>query len=341
MTKLDMTRPFIEGIVSRAITRLQSDPDRGLRNLIEMGLRQSRGRFQHRFFDIARQMLNDEENAYYVIARNTINSVHPDILTRFGMNLGYNSLTTGAKTIRALEEKLRFNIPWIINIHYAGKDAALNSKDVYGIVQGGKKMGIYSFALFGTATSLRDIDPIIQANHDCAFLVCIVPDTTSPQSLEWVTRRHNVLVSLSLDDEGLHDTYRMLTDAKALCCVHASYNDDFVTDTWGEVLAEKLRPYSSALVLLFTEKGCSEAAQKAMYMYITEEREKKRYPFAIIDYYQDLLAIDTVISNQPCFMAIGSDGQIYTSEQINGTGMYITPADFESTLYRVMPPVCS
>lgn len=52
MTK-NMSRLLVETVVRNALKSIRNDPERGVRNLIDMALQFSEGRFQKNFFTIA------------------------------------------------------------------------------------------------------------------------------------------------------------------------------------------------------------------------------------------------------------------------------------------------
>ena len=106
-----MSRILIETTVRQTLKGLQDDPKRSIRNVVDMALHFSDGRFQSRFFRTAQTMLEHEDSAYYALVEDAANHIDPEHLVTFGMNLGYNSCTWGAQRIRTNEAQLGFNIP--------------------------------------------------------------------------------------------------------------------------------------------------------------------------------------------------------------------------------------
>ena len=60
-----LTRSLVETIVRNKLSDLEKNPERTTRNLIDMALHFSKGRFQKNFFNIAQTMLQDENSPYY------------------------------------------------------------------------------------------------------------------------------------------------------------------------------------------------------------------------------------------------------------------------------------
>ena len=112
----DINRILIETAVKRALRDMDEAPERAARNLVDLGMNFSGGRFQKRFLGTAREMLRNEDSAYYQVIRDIITHVDREILLDFGINLGYNSCTKGAEAIRSLEAQKGFNIPWSLSL---------------------------------------------------------------------------------------------------------------------------------------------------------------------------------------------------------------------------------
>ena len=114
--KKDMKRVLVEATVRRTLKNIQESPHRATRNLVDLGLQFSSGRFQTRFLTQAQKLLQNPKSAYYDLVKNIVTTVDHDIITTFGVNLGYNSCTKGAQRIREIEAEKGFNIPWALNL---------------------------------------------------------------------------------------------------------------------------------------------------------------------------------------------------------------------------------
>ena len=103
--KNSMSRILIETVVKKTIKELKQDPERSIRNLVDMALHFSDGRFQKHFFEIAQKMLQNESSSYYALLQDFLSYADEEHLLCFGMSLGYNSCTYGAKRIRNYEKQ--------------------------------------------------------------------------------------------------------------------------------------------------------------------------------------------------------------------------------------------
>lgn len=119
-----MPRLFAETVVKNALKSIIESPERGIRNLIDFALQLSDGRFQKDFFMVAQTMLQNENSAYYDLIRDVVTYVDTEKLYTFGINVGYNSCTVGAKRIREKKRSWGF----IFHGRYCFKSIRKNSR---------------------------------------------------------------------------------------------------------------------------------------------------------------------------------------------------------------------
>ena len=100
----NISRILVEMAVKTALKNIKDSPERGIRNLLDMALQCTEGKFQHEFFSTAQSMLQNENSAYYELVRDIVMHTDTNRLFTFGMNLGYNACTVGAQRIRENEK---------------------------------------------------------------------------------------------------------------------------------------------------------------------------------------------------------------------------------------------
>lgn len=88
-----VSRILIETTVRQTLKGIQEDPERSIRNLVDMALQFSEGRFQNRFFETAHTLLENEKSAYYGLIYDAVSHIETEHIVRLGMNIGYNSCT--------------------------------------------------------------------------------------------------------------------------------------------------------------------------------------------------------------------------------------------------------
>lgn len=89
--KKDMTGVLVESSIRRTLKSIQESPERATRNLIDLGLEFSNGRFQTRLFKQAQTMLQNQKSAYYDFVKNIVRetvSCHGNICLAIGYTKG-------------------------------------------------------------------------------------------------------------------------------------------------------------------------------------------------------------------------------------------------------------
>ncbi|MCC8162196.1 MAG: hypothetical protein LIO86_03255 [Lachnospiraceae bacterium] len=165
-----MSRILIETIVRRTLKDLKDSPERSVRNLVDMALNSSEGRFQRSFFTVAETMLKNEKSAYYDVIKDVVANVETERILQFGMNLGYNSCTEGAEKIRKKEAACGFNIPWTISLNIDMEKVTENPESYDTVLSQGKKLGVYTWMLHAHGL-LQEVLPLMRRHTDCAFVL--------------------------------------------------------------------------------------------------------------------------------------------------------------------------
>ncbi|MBQ8401413.1 MAG: hypothetical protein IJX14_05735, partial [Clostridia bacterium] len=174
--KNDVRRVLIESMIRRTLDDMKENPGRGTRNLIDLGMNFAKGRFQQQFFHEAQEMLENESSAYYPMVQDIVTHVDNDRLLTFGMNIGYNSCTIGAKTIRQIEAEKRFDVPWALTLETNGWSAG----QLDSVIAQGEVLGIHTWQLFTGESPLRHL-PVISSHENSAFILFMRPQTISRQ----------------------------------------------------------------------------------------------------------------------------------------------------------------
>lgn len=306
--KLDMNRMLVEAAIRRALRGMEADPERSLRNLIDLGLTFSNGRFQRQLLGTARDMLRDQSSAYYGLVRDALQNVDHGRLTTLGLNLGYNACTRGAAAIRGLEAERGYNIPWLLSL---GVDCAALDLGFYGaLMDRGMALGIYTYALFpqGDPTALL---PLIQGHPDCACLLFLPPDQVTEDLLTALGRAKNVLPAVSMEGDFSSACAR-LRAAKfpfALWRRYGAADRSYLLE--GRWLREVL-PAHPLFALLLPEGDCPQEVRNAVYGHLCALRESQDWPVIPLELLRDGLAIDEVISDDGCLLGFAADGTLHT-----------------------------
>ena len=329
----NMNRIMVKTIVKKAIRDIKTDPERTTRNLIDMALNFADSRFQQQFYSTAQRLLANEDSRYYALVKDTITQVNEETLLTFGMNLGYNGLYEGAGKIRKLETTDLYNTPWVISLTITeGKVFDQHHR----AIEQGELLGIHNWHLFSNH-GIHECLMLAQKHPDSAFAIFCHSSEISWSVLDYADEIRNIAVVVSYDNDA-DVVCDMLRVSGILYGLYYTYTDkDIEAIESGELLhdMEQLHPAFSVLLPQFP---CQQNLRKRIYSWVTKARIEQKFQTIIWELYEDMLLVDNVISDDPCWVGFDEYGQLHTEEGIDRTyGLNIFVNDLPVVLKRAFP----
>lgn len=310
----NISRIMIETVVKRYLRDIKDSPERSIRNLVDMALQFSNGRFQQRFFTAAQRMLKNENSGYYALVRDVATHVSQERLLRFGMNLGYNGCTLGARHIREKEAELHCNIPWSITL-CLGDWTSQEKERVSQIVHQGESLGIHTWLLFAQGHMTQAIE-LASEHPDSAFvLFCEAEDLSAPV-LDDLREQEHMMPALRFE-EAAEEACGRLREAEMPYSVYLSYDDGSLESILnGEVLcsAQQLHPMFTALA---PAPDCPQEIRRLVYQAIQRFRNEQLYHTIAWELVEDHLFVDHIISDDSCCAVFDAEGELAGSEGTN------------------------
>lgn len=337
LEKADITKTIVELTVDKVLIDMETDVERSIRNLVDLGQNFSKGRFQKFFFEVAQKMLEDEESPYYLHAKNIISKVNHETLKTFGINLGYNGCTNGAKQIRENEKKYHVKIPWTIAFSMPNSHK-ISEYDIEKIISQGEKLGIYVYLIFCTTSKIQQVVYLLKKFPECAFVIFLEGEFIKTQVIKELYGYHNFMISILAEAKEFIKITDLLTENGFLYAVHSFYNNiKLETIITGEWIKSALKT-SSTFAFLISENSCSLEVKNAVRNYVLGVREKQQYPIFLIEVTSDLSYINQIISEDSHSIGFNSDGQLYTSAgEIEGENNNLLKGSLLEILRKNMP----
>lgn len=311
----ELTRSLIERLVRIKLGDLKQAPERTTRNLVDMALHFSTGRFQKHFFEIAQEMLHNENSAYYELIHHLITHVDTKRLLSFGMNVGYNSFTYGAKLIRKNEASYGFNIPWCITLEINPMVFSDHPEYYHKLFHEGKSLGIYTWNLFCNG-QLSKIFPLLEMNDDCAFLLFCKPEELTEYILSQYSGIHNFMFVVKYNDAKT-DIFSVLKNRHFLYSVFLFYDTEIGSTLCNAELLCYMARTDAVFAFLLPEESCTEEALHNVCLYtekLLQNPTCKTLPF---DFLSDNRRIDSIISDDACCAFFNEDGQLSHRPELN------------------------
>lgn len=341
MEKYKFIHSIIEFAVKNGIRYIADNSKRGVRNLLDLGGYFASGRFQKSFYDIAHEILNNEDSFYYDKIEDLVKNTNLDTLANFGINLGYNSLTYGANIIREVEREFNYRIPWTIVFDFREKSKNhLTKNEMLNVINIGKSYGIYCYIiLMDNNDILLDLCPIIRNNTDCAFSIVVNPKIITDKAILEMSMLTNLCFLIIINDLPEDELINSLNCLRKYKCLYGGcyfYDDkNFLNITLDSTLSNKLISIQANFVMMIRKPTCTEEIGKKIYDYIYQSRFNTFSPAFMIDFYGDLKRVGNIIFEIPKeahFIGIDSVGQISLFDLENKTKYNIRTNSIEEVL---------
>lgn len=310
-----MSRILVTSVVRKALNDMKESPERATRNLVDMALHFSEGRFQQRFFTSAQTMLKNENSGYYGLIRDTMAYVDTERLFTFGMNLGYNSCTVGAQMIRAKEKSLGFNIPWAITLKLDVQTFDAHLPSYHDLIRQGANIGVYTWILFASGNAQAALS-LVQEHPDGTFCLLCEGEDLTPGFLEQVAELRNLMLVVRYE-ESLTDICAQMRELGLLYSVWYEYGiQDTETILNGDLFysTQQLFPIFTALV---SERNCPDSVQRLVHQTMVRARGDQIYRTVPWEMQEDNKLIDSIISDDTCTVTFEPDGSLADSGTLN------------------------
>ncbi|MDD3402850.1 MAG: hypothetical protein PHQ72_05765 [Hespellia sp.] len=328
----DLNKILIESMLKKAVKDIQSSPGRTVRNLIDLGVNFSKGRFQKRFLSVVQEMLQNPESAYYTLFTDITQNVDMDLLMQFGMNLGYNSCTQGAKIIRQIEAEKEFNVPWSLTLGMDSEKLYTDPECYASILQQGVSMGIYTYFLFLPSGDAEKLMPLLEGQPDCAFVIFLRGHQITERFMERAKKSKNVMIAVDKDTE-MPDVCAKLRDHKMLFAIYQRYLDGDVEEVISDHWISEVQQYHPQMALLAAHPSCSDQTRKRVYEHVHAVRESQKQRVLFIDLVGDAWQIDQIISEDAFVVGFDRDGNMSAYDGVRKDAGYNI---FHSTLEEVL-----
>lgn len=306
--KESMSRMLVETVVKRALNSIKESPERGIRNLVDMALQFSEGRFQKNFFAATQTLLQNENSAYYSLVRDAVTYTDMNRLYTFGMNLGYNSCTEGARRIRRNENEMHCRIPWtlFLQINATGFDERL---DMYNtLIQEGERLGIYTW-MIGAMDDPQKALSLAKSHPDSAFCIFCEYEKITAAFLDDAAEIYNIMPVIRYE-ESAADLYANLRKTGMLYSVWYPYGQNDIEIILNGDLFNSTQQLSPIFTVLIPEPFCPENVCRLVYQTVKNARDDQTYRTLIWELPSDNQLIDSIISGDTCSIGFDQNGEL-------------------------------
>lgn len=325
-----VNRIMVNTIVKKAIHDLKTDPERTVRNLVDMALQFADSRFQQQFYSGAQILLANEKSGYYPLVKDTFTQVNEETLLTFGMNVGYNGLYLGSKKIRSA---VQHSIPWTISLSMTeGKLFDQHHK----VIDQGENMGIHTWHLFSNH-GIYECLTLAHHHPDSAFVIICNSNEIGWNVLDYADDIRNIAIMVSFDKDA-DVVCDMLRVSGILYGLHYTYSQENMEYIESGDLMHEMEQLHPAFSVLKPQFSCQNALRNRVYQWIVKARMEQEFKTIPWEMYGDMLLIDSVISEQPHWIGFDEYGQLNTDQGVDHTyGLNIFVNELPDVLKRAFP----
>lgn len=303
-----MSRILVETVVRKTLKDMKEDPERNIRNLVDMAAHFSGGRFQKDFFTAAQSMLKNENSTYYTLLRNILSSADTERLVTFGMNLGYNGCTIGANKIRRNEKQYGCCIPWSITIQTDGAQFSEHYPQYHAAVSEGERLGVYVWMLFAMS-SPQNLLPLIREHSDSAFFLFCEPEDISAAFLDSILDIKNLMLVVRYAETS-EALFAKIRNNGLLYSAYYFYAQKDTAAIINGDLFYGIQQVQPAFTVLLAQSGCLAPIQHVVHQAVEQARNDQRYQTIPWEFYFDNRLIDKIISDDACSVWFDSCGNL-------------------------------
>lgn len=309
----NVSRILIETIVRKTLKDIKESPERSTRNLVDMALHVSKSRFQRNFFQAAQKMLQNEQSPYYALIQNIAMNVDHEKLLTFGINLGYNSCTLGAKKIREIEAREHYNIPWCISLQLDMTSFAQHQQQYQMLIAEGKTLGIHTWLLF-VEDQPQEAMSLVFDHPDCAFFLFCYPQYLTRSFAEQASEANNVMLVVNCEEDIMEECI-MFRQRGLLYSVYAQYGDADVDSITSGAWLDRVESLGGIFTALLPTADCSVGSREAVHAYMESARNEQLYQTLPMEVTRDCSYVDSIISDEECTAIFDAQGQLIAKDQ--------------------------
>lgn len=311
----DITRILVETTLRKTLKDIKDSPKRSIRNLVDLGLNFAKGRFQKPFLETVQKMLENEHSPYYDLISDIVYNVNHERLITFGMNVGYNGCTKGAKKIREIENTEKYNIPWSVSLEIDGNSYLDNENKYFSIIEQGKNLGIYTWLIFSDS-NVKSILSLAKKHTDCAFAFFCDEKDIEDNILDEAEKLYNIMFVIRYN-EDMMNTVSLLREKQMLYSIYIPYTENNVNSITSGDYFEGIEDLHPVFTALLPVRNCKKSVREQAYNYVTESRKNQELQTIMWDIYSDSNFIDGIISDNACAAAFDKAGEFVDFDREN------------------------
>lgn len=307
MNRDDTVRAMVRFALDRALQNMKS-PQRGLRNLVDLGAMFAKSESSRAFLQAAQEILKDKKSPYYDLLQRLLEAVDVRTLSNLCVNLGYNALTRGAREIRAHAQALDTSLPLAMQVEAEpSRKGEGRAATVCGNAQ---RLGVHLFLLDGTEGLPDYLWGITRDMPEAAFIVLIGPDDLATVPLDSLVQQGNCLFVADAQQAGFAAQCDRLRRARLPYAALCTYTEA----TYAHMLTDaQVQPCVDAGcigALYVPTADCPAGVYWAMQTRTAQYRQSPSLPMLVTDFVGDMHTVCQWVIGESRMLRMGAEGAL-------------------------------
>lgn len=317
----EITRLMVEVAVGQGLRELRTQFNRRiLRNAVEHGGRFSHGGFQRMLFQTMQEMLRSDDHPYYALCSRVAQEVDERYLLGYGVNMGFESWTNGAKVIRRLEAEECCNIPWCLTLCLSQGTRTMAFDTACALIDQGMALGVMSYLIEEEAARPDVLRALCDRYSACA-LTAFLPDEEINDALLAALAGTDNLALVAVRRTGAFASAEVMRAYHRLYGLCREYDEPTAEAVMAGGDLYPLGAPDAPVPVFRPSPGCSEAVCQRFNEYLLEKKKHPTQPVFPIELSHDLARVDQVISTDDCALALAVDGTYLVGDRQQPTGL--------------------
>ena len=283
-------RRTIHLAVRKAMEDIKGNPERSIRNLIDLGRMFAKTKNQAWFFDMAKNVFSNPQNPYRALAKRVVLNIDNETVRTVGLNLGHSSLIHGAKRLKRQQGIGGIPLPWVFVL-----DLRQMRADAYGdlnaLIRQSCDLGVFTYVICADREeTVQHVGALARHFKECAFLFKLDADLILDDTLRVLEGLHNAVISVKVDAEKhrkSQEAFRLLRKHRCLYGFHLVYEEN-ADRVASRAFIRQAIEWGNLFGVYIAGEGVTAACREKVYAFVCQERGGGGQPLIALEWARDL-----------------------------------------------------
>lgn len=311
-----MKRMALGTIVQRSIRDLQTDPQRALRRLTDLGENSMTGAGQKQFIQNVQAAIQRPDSPCYALLTRVAHTANMQTLRMLSMNLGYTACTYGARLLRVQQESLHHKIPAVLVFDWRGAGQNRIAQRVPALIEDATQMGVFTYVLMLEESFAQLNAAVEQArlHSECTFVLGVLPANITEDTACLLGQQQNVMLILQdAPPAAMENACQLLGQNQCIYGCGSLVGEENVKTSLDRDLLLREKDWG-AMYHVFVCEEESGTAQRQLSAFTAASRQDPELDIFPFDWQTDISYVVNTFSAGSDYMLFYRDGTVSSGQ---------------------------